>query len=145
MHKNISGRFSAANLALVGAFLCATTALAQNYYNAGQQPAYPQGNYRQQPASYATQPAQIAQPIQYAPNGGYYQQQPVPYPRQGQFRQNMQMQPSATPFPYPKSEYSQDGQLQGPFYFVDESPVQVIKILELLSNKPIMQRPFCRM
>ncbi len=142
MHKNIPGRFSAANLALVGAFLCATTALAQNYYNAGQQPAYPQGNYRQQPASYAAQPAQMQQPVQYAPNGGYYQQQPVPYPRQGQFRQNMQMQPSATPFPYPKSEYSQDGQLQGPFYFVDESPVQVIKILELLSNKPIMQSPF---
>ncbi len=141
MHKNISGRLSAAKIAAVSVVAAAITASAQNYYNAGQQPPYQQNNYGPQNAPYAVQPAQMQMPAQYAPNG-YYQQQQNAYPRRGQFRQNMQMQPSATPFPFPKSEYSQDDQLQGPFYFVDESPVQVIKILELLSNKPIMQSPF---
>ncbi len=65
--------------------------------------------------------------------------------QQGGFNNNMRTQnnmlPTSAPFPYPETEIDENGEFQGPFYFVDESPIQILKILEILTGKSILQPP----
>lgn len=68
---------------------------------------------------------------QRAPNGAYIQPN-------GGFNSLIAAQ-GVTPPPAASGNKDADADLQGPFYFVDESPVQVIKILEVLSGKIILQ------
>lgn len=49
--------------------------------------------------------------------------------------------PTSAPFPYPETEVDAKSEFQGPFYFVDESPIQILKILEILTGKSILQPP----
>jgi len=49
--------------------------------------------------------------------------------------------PTSAPFPYPETKVDAATETQGPFFFVDESPIQILKILEIITGKVILQPP----
>jgi len=100
---------------------------------------------------YISEDPNQAMPIQVMPSGNTFRdrvvqaQQGVSVPTQPVAPTSPSISPrglpTSAPFPYPETKVDKETETQGPFFFVDESPIQILKILEIITGKVILQPP----